>query len=562
MSSQRFSPCAAILLILLFFQFAAAADSNGEKAALPPQAALEENSSTFSMLNTIIQSMDALHEQIKKRETELKAAASEDQKAEILEETRRLRKQLETLGKHLEGVATGVNLDAFESQPKKDFDLKQEIQDLLGPIIQELKSMTARPREIEKLRNEIAHYQKQAAATETAVKNIGQLIYQTHDEKLKRKLIELEKTWKDQQKQLANQLAVSRYQLEERLKEEKSFLDSTHEILRSFFKNRGKNFIFAFLAFISVIILLRLLRRYVYRLVPSLESSKRSFYVRLADVIYQLMIIVLAVGALILVLYALGDWPLLGLAILFLIGLAWAAKQSLPKIWQETNLLMNLGTVRENERLLYNGLPWKVTSLNFYTRLVNPELAGGVISLPLKNLVGMHSRPYHPNEPWFPCKEKDWVVLADGTRGRVLFQSPEFVQLVLLGGSRKTYSTEEFLKQNPQNISTNFRVRVKFGIDYRHQAEATREVPEKLRAMLSEELEKEAFGNQILSLKVEFSEAGASSLDLVILADFAGSAAKDYEYISRTIQKIAVEACNRYEWVIPFAQITVHNAEG
>jgi small-conductance mechanosensitive channel len=135
------------------------------------------------------------------------------------------------------------------------------------------------------------------------------------------------------------------------------------------------------------------------------------------------------------------------------------------------------------------------------------------------------------------------------------------VQLILLGGSRKTYPTAEFLKQSPDNISTNFRIKATFGLDYAHQAIITHEIPEKLRDLLLERLAEAGHGDDIIKIKVEFKEAAASSLDLEVLADFSGRAAKDYESLKRTIQKIAVDACNDHGWVIPFTQVTVHHAQ-
>jgi hypothetical protein len=188
-------------------------------------------------------------------------------------------------------------------------------------------------------------------------------------------------------------------------------------------------------------------------------------------------------------------------------------------------------------------------------------LKGGLIRLPLRELIGLQSRPFHKDEPWFPCQENDWLILADGTFGKVLMQTPEMVQLVLLGGSRKTYPTIEFLRQNPTNLSMNFRIQVTFGIDYQHQTISTQEVPQKLQTMLQKELLKNGYKDDLLHLDVEFKEAGSSSLDLAILADFSGNVAKDYDILSRMLQRIAVDACNTYGWVIPFTQITLHTAD-
>jgi hypothetical protein len=140
-------------------------------------------------------------------------------------------------------------------------------------------------------------------------------------------------------------------------------------------------------------------------------------------------------------------------------------------------------------------------------------------------------------------------------------QTPELVQLILLGGSRKTYPTAKFLQQNPNNLSTNFRIEGSFGIDYQHQTISTQEIPETLKNILKKELKKGGYKDDLINLAVEFKDAGTSSLDLAILADFSGRVAKDHDILSRMLQRIAVDACNKHGWLIPFTQITLHTAD-
>jgi small-conductance mechanosensitive channel len=60
---------------------------------------------------------------------------------------------------------------------------------------------------------------------------------------------------------------------------------------------------------------------------------------------------------------------------------------------------------------------------------------------------------------------------------------------------------------------------------------------------------------------VEFDHAGASSLDVAIFALFSGEAAPSYYKMRRLLNRLAVEACNRHGWTIPFTQLTVHQAK-
>ncbi len=136
--------------------------------------------------------------------------------------------------------------------------------------------------------------------------------------------------------------------------------------------------------------------------------------------------------------------------------------------------------------------------------------------------------------------------------------SHETVELVLRGGAKKTYQTADFLGMTPLNLSVNFRLKVPFGIGYGHQKDATTTIPDLLADFIQNKIEKEGYAEELLNLRVEFAEAGASSLDLVVIADFKGSQAPIYNRLNRAIQRWCVDAASQYGWDIPFPQITVH----
>jgi len=368
--------------------------------------------STLTTLQSLIRSMQDLESQLKDLKPALKAAETEEQKIKIAAEINKLAESLDEHENDFERISIGVDLDRFGEKPEQDLDWKNEVQELLGPVLQELKNMTARPRQLERLRSEVAHYENKVPIVKKAIANLQKLIDKTKDDQLKDQLSNLKKHWVNEEQQIFNQLTVAKYRLEEKNKEKKSLLDSTQNILRIFFKSRGKNLFLSIVSFILVFLILRLFYQLVYKFSPILKSKARSFYVRLGEVLYHIMTFVGAASVSLIVLYGSGDWVLLSLAIIFMVGLAWTAKQGLPRFWEQIKLLLNLGTVRENERVIYRGLPWKVVSINLYSRLENPALKSSLIRLPLRGLIELISRPYHADEPWFPCKENDWVILG------------------------------------------------------------------------------------------------------------------------------------------------------
>lgn len=361
---------------------------------------------------------------------------------------------------------------------------------------------------------------------------------------------------------MSNDLAVAQFQLDEKLATKRTVFGAFRDLTADFFRSRGKNLLLAIFAFIGVFVLLRLLRWYVLRFQFVRSRFRRSFAIRLLDIIYYVVCVLGATAALFLVLYASGDWVLLGVAILFLVGLAWASKTVLPGFYEQAKLLLNLGPVREGERVVFNGVPWEVQTINLYTELTNPAFEGARLRLPLRDLLTMNSRPTEESLPWFPCRKNDWVRLSDKTRGKVVELTPEWVRLVLLGGSRKTYTVHAFLDLHPESLSHNFRVRTRFGLDYKHQAEATTRIPELMENAVKTGLLAMIDHADLKSISVDFYEAGTSSLDYIVLADFSGNVAPRAEQLDRTMQRFLVDAANAHGWVIPFPQITVHQAAG
>lgn len=547
-------------------QPAAAQPSAGEQTSGDEQSPPAEPSpadAAQDTLKNLVWSMKELETQYNIKQQELRLAGTDDEKAMIRQEMAQIKEKLESLKRSLEEVAAGIDLDAYYGKPDQEFDWRREVLQLVQPLVRELNDLTARPRQIEALRSEIQRYENQLQTIRRVQEGIAARLKKAapEDDVLRNYLNGLSDTWAERENQVKDQLTIIRYQLKDLTDQQESLLDSTQNVLKSFFKSRGRNFVLAILAAVLVFMGMRYGHRLMHRYSPIHRKPDRTFAIRLIDVVYHLFTGIAAGGALLIVLYISGDWLLLSFFIIFLLGLAWTAKEGIPRYWRQIQLMLNLGTVRENERIVYNGIPWRVVTLSFFAKLENPALKPSTWSIPLRDLMGLNSRPYDADEPWFPCRMNEWVILSDGTRGEVISQTPEMVQLKLRGNSIKTYLTPDFLGQSPHNISVDFRLKVIFGLDYAHQSIITGEIPLKLTESLRGSMETQGFGGDIRQLKVEVESAGASSLDLVVIADFAGKQAPLYNAIKRFIQKITIETCTSEGWGIPFPQLTVHKAE-
>ncbi len=516
----------------------------------------------LSTLKDIIQSMEDLQKDLDAKKIQYKSAETEEKKTKITSQMNEIITTIDTRQREFETIALGTQIDALTPKPFKKFDIKDEIQEIFRPFIEELKNITSRPREIEKLRKEIGYYEKQLPMVQQCIVNINKLTGEAVDPKLKKRLLNIEKEWQEKEKDLSRQIASSKYQLEQKTDSKQSIIKTLQSVGNDFFKTRGINLLLAVLTFFGIFILFRFLYWWIYKSRKTPESTSRSFYSRLFQVIYHAFTFFVAVVASLFLLYNFGDWMLLSIAIIFFVAIAWTTRNGFSMFWEQAKFILNIGTVRDAERLVYDGVPWKVVSLNLLTTLENPELQGGIRRLPLQSLIGLQSRPFHDDELWFPSRRGDYVVLADNTFGKVRIQTPETVTLEVLGGCLKTYPSTSFLSQNPINLSiNNFGIGVTFGMDYEHQSIITHEIPEKLKAVISEKIVKEEYGAHFLDILVQFKEAGASSLDILIFVKFSGQAAEYYYMIGRSIQKITVDACNEYGWGIPFPQITVHQGK-
>lgn len=528
-----------------------------EVTATQKNEPVDKNQSSIQMLNSINELKKNLSQRLSEKRQSLTKSSSEIEKSQLKAEIEKLDKQLSDAAADFERIATGIDISLFIEKKSEQFNWKDEVISLVEPGIMELKRMTVKARHKTKLKDEISYYKNRVPVARDAVEKIMQLISMTSNSLLKKNLKELLVEWKSVEGQLQNKLKINEMQLQQLETDEESLIATSQKSIKNFFRTRGLYLFTAFMACLAVIFLLRLTHKFFMRVVPGYAAEYRPFHVRLLDLCLRVFSVLLTFFILLLVFYSVEDWVLLSLSIIFLMGVGWTIKSTLPIFWQQSRFMLNLGSVREGERILYHGVPWLVKSINFFCKLENPFLEMS-LRLPIEELLGKTSRTFNKNEPWFPCRKNDWVILSDGTRGKVTSLSHEMVVLVQRGGARKTYQTGEFLGLSPLNLSLNFRLKVPFGIGYEHQEASTGTILKTLQDYLLQRIDQENYKKDLLDFKVEFQAAGSSSLDIIVIADFNGNLAHLYGRLNRAIQRWCVDACTLNHWSIPFPQITVH----
>ncbi len=518
---------------------------------------IEKATDSLEMLASLVDLQKTIKQQISVTTKKLKASTSDAEKQSLQEDLTKLDMQLSETSVDFERIATGVESDIFSEKKQVTFSWKDELASLLEPSIKELKQLTSRARLKTQLKDTISDYNKQAATAHQAVENLNKLIAEAKNPKIKTYMGELLPAWQHVEKRIRSKLELAQLELAKLENKDTSLLKSSSNSMREFFRTRGLYLAIAFLAFIVILLAFKLVSRLILYVIPGAKKEQRPFHVRILDIFFQVFSVASAICGLIFVLYSAEDWFLLSMTIILFIGLAWTVRQTLPKMWQQVRLVLNMGAIREGERVIYNDVPWRVESINVFCKLFNPALAMHV-RIPIENMIGLISRPYHVEEPWFPCKKGDWVAIDGKPFAKITSLSHEQVEVVELGGRRTIYQTSTFLGLSPANLSRNYSIRVPFGLSYALQAEITTTVPETLKTFLEKKLAENGYSDDCLSLSVDFLQAGASSLDLVVLADFKGEQAAAYRRLERAFAKWCVECCNANSWEIPFPQMTVH----
>ena len=514
---------------------------------------------TLQTLASFAKLRDELQNDIKVVKDKIAKAPSEAERTNIRKELEKLEADLRTVTRNFENVATGVDTSKLRAVDPEEFNFQKEVMALLRPAIDEMKEMTAHVRQKADLKEEIAYYDERLPVIEQAISNLESLMKQSADASLEKSLSTILNSWQKQFAFMNSELQAAQLQLDKLVESETSLTEASQSYLKSFFQKRGLYLTEAVLVVLGIVLISRLSFSVLKRYVPGFRKRHRSFRVRLLELIHRIVTVVFIVIGPMVVFYLVEDWVLFSIGLLLLIGAAWTLRQTVPRYWHQVQIFLNVGAVREGERLFLDGLPWLVEQINIFCMLTN-SVADLQQRLHISDLVDLKSRPCKPDEPWFPCRKGDWVILSDGVRGKVIGISPELVHLVERGGSQVTYTTGDFLGKSPRNLATNFRLKEILGISYGLQKDSTNVVPATLQDYIQARIEQEGYSEHLINLRVEFARAGESSLEVAVIADFKGELGDLYNRLRRAIQRWCVDACTEYGWEIPFPQMTLSGA--
>ena len=544
---------ATLLCGLLALAPAATAQDSTDPDTEAAEEIIERAQTTVSILQPLLDLEATLQEQIEELQHQQAIKAEGFDEAELI----RLREELAEAQDQISVVVTGVSEREYRQLDSADFDLNTEVRNLVEPFVLVLNEATNDARQLERTRRALDIAQRRLGNADLAIENIEAGLEQADDAALAERFRRQLEVWQERRTVHETQIEALNQQIQDLNSSRRTVGGNVNSAFQVFFRDRGISLMMGIGIFLGILGAARLIAFLANRALGR-RARHRSFALRLGSILFVVFAVFSAFGGMLAVFNMRNDWLLLGLAIMLLLAALWVALRMLPSLIEQLSVLLNLGAVQENERVLFNGVPYKVHRLSFFTDLVNPALDGGEFTLPVRELVGMHSRPAAQDEAWFPSMKGDWVRLSDGTSGRVVAQTPEMVVVELLGGARITYQTPDYLSATPENLSHGFRSEVIFGISYRHQAEATGPVIERMRAGVEAHFATLLEPAQIRAVDVEFLRAGPSSLDYEVEIDVDGSAAHRFEEIERELARCLIDIANAEGWEIPFQQIVVH----
>lgn len=529
--------------------------SEAQQIEQDAEVLLEDSLDTLTSLVTL---RDRLARDIRDATQQIEFV-SDVEKPDLQKRIESLKADLDSTQNSISEIATGTDIASLTEAEPEAFNFQQELFSLLEPLMKELKGLTSHVRAKAALRDKLDYFGERIPIAQGAIDNLDTLLVNADNETVRQSLMQMQGEWQNQLTFMTSQLQSAEFQLAKLESTEVSLTEASQSYFKTFVRNRGLYLGQAILAVLGVLLLGRLVYRALERFMPGYRAELRSFRTRLFDLLFRIGIMMAAILGPMVVFYLAEDWMLFSIGLLLLLGIALTLRTAVPRFWHQIQLFLNIGTVREGERIEVDGLPWRVKQINFFTLLENPT-ADLELRIKIDDLVDLRSRPFNPAEPWFPCQKGDWVLLPDQRRGKVVGISPELVQMIERGGAHRTFHTQEFLSQSPINLSTNFRIKETLGISYDHLQIATTDVLAQLESYLTQRIEAEGYGETLLNLRIEFENAAASSLDVVVIADFSGQVADIYNRLRRAIQRWNVDACAEFGWTIPFPQLSIHKA--
>lgn len=530
-----------------------------------PVNAIDKGGNCCAELNQIDQSLRENLEKQKQIQNSLKQTKDEERITELkasLETLKSQEKSLESIFNKMAFGGVNPHLLANKTPNADDFKWQEELLVIVKPLFTEMRSLTEKPRERDRLNYEHQEVDNKYKAITDGLKTLNGIPEDQVSEETKKRIDALRKQWTNYQQELLNQKNILDLQLKELETTEISLEDRIKNALSAIFLGRGLILLMAVLSGASVVLIfgVGVKRTYIHfdqKRKKHNRSRKVNTRLRFLWIVYNLVVYVSAILAFLSVIYVQGDMVLFGLAVLLIFFGIISLRNYAPQYVSELKIFLNLGAVREGERIMYRGIPWEVQRLSFYCSCVNPVLENGRIRISLSEIAHLNSRPFNSEEEWFPTQVGDQVFLPDGNYAVIKRQTPEMVYLESFFREIMV-PTATFYNMQVQNVGNGFYVTPTFGLDYSHTNLPVAEVTTALESRVREKLDELGLTQYLRSLSVQLKRiVYGQAIEYSVILEFSSEAAGWYWRIERMVNHAGLEVCQEKGWLLPRQQILV-----
>lgn len=422
-------------------------------------------------LNEIRQNLSDIAERKKALQQMPTEELTEEEKAELEKRIQQLNDQRRDYQSLFEQISLGgIDTTRFaitmptEEKTPVNYNWQQEVMQILQPLFAKMQRMTEDARKKDLLREDEKELAERIELAKEGMNALQALNQESLREDAKKAVLDIQTDWNDLIKTLEHQHNIVELKLAD-MTDDRGFFERLTQNFWGFISNDGIILLVASAVAITLYYLLNAIAAY---LIKRYEIEKRrliNFKWRLVLLAYQVVNFLLALSVFLVILHTSGNMVLFGFAVLILFALLVTFRNAIPNYIRRLRLFLNLGQAREGERIIYEGIPWEITSINLYAAyLKNPLLDNGQIRLTLDQLDKIYSRPIKMDELWFPTRAGDIILLPDQRLVKVARQTPESIYLNH-EGANIVYPTAEFYKLKFSNISLGYTLTLHFTLE-------------------------------------------------------------------------------------------------
>lgn len=275
-------------------------------------------------LRAILETIQAVEAERTAINRQLRRTPNVDEAQKLKEQAEQFTRRLQDLQISFEELATkGLSTVDLKPKPATQFDWQQELEEVIRPLLDELKQLTERPRTIERLRGEQTLAENQLQIAEKAIGRLENTLQQVEAPAVTQALKKVLEQWRDHYEEAENRLQRINAQLERlTAPSDETVGERFAATFQKFTSGRGFNLALAIGGFTLTYLAWAGFGYLVGRLIHRGRKPRARSLARVTALFFRSLTLLLALVVALIVLHARSDWLLLGLLILLLVRCA------------------------------------------------------------------------------------------------------------------------------------------------------------------------------------------------------------------------------------------------